>query len=232
VRPPRRAAGVGITDHGNMYGALEPTRKPRRKRQPVLGMEGYFSEHARFSRPKRADNEIFHLTMVAENNVGYHNLVKVASAAFLDGYYYKPRSDWELLEQYQRGIIATTGCSAASSASWCWPINSRRRTTAARASRTSSPRQLLRRDPRPRHRGPKSARSVRCSTSRASCARRGSPPTTRITPHKADADAHDALLVRADRVAQERHEAPQSSTAKTSNIKSSAEMRGPVRRAA
>src|SRR5882724_11520305 len=102
---------VGITDHGNMYGALELYKEAKAQGvKPVLGMEGYFTNTSRFSRPKRADNEIFHLTTVAENNVGYHNLVKVASAAFLDGYYYKPRSDWELLEQYHVGIIATTGC--------------------------------------------------------------------------------------------------------------------------
>jgi DNA polymerase-3 subunit alpha len=102
---------VGITDHGNMYGALELYKEAKAQGvKPVLGMEGYFTNTSRFSRPKRADNEIFHLTMVAENNVGYHNLVKVASAAYLDGYYYKPRSDWELLEQYHEGIIATTGC--------------------------------------------------------------------------------------------------------------------------
>src|SRR5690349_2995041 len=102
---------VGITDHGNMSGVLplyEAARKAEIK--PVLGMEGYFTNLSRFDRPKRSEHEIFHLTMLAETNEGYRNLIKISSQAFLDGYYYKPRSDWELLEQYSNGITATTGC--------------------------------------------------------------------------------------------------------------------------
>ena len=102
---------VGITDHGNMYGVLELYKSARKEGiKPVLGMEGYFTSGSRFDRPKRAENEIFHLTMLAENNVGYHNLIKVSSAAYMDGYYYKPRSDWDLLERHHEGIIATSGC--------------------------------------------------------------------------------------------------------------------------
>lgn len=102
---------VGITDHGNMYGALEMYRAARAAGvKPVLGMEGYFTNTSRFDRPKRSEHEIFHLTMLAETEVGYHNLVKITSAAYLDGYYYKPRTDWELLERHHEGITATTGC--------------------------------------------------------------------------------------------------------------------------
>lgn len=102
---------VGITDHGNMYGALEMYKAARAGGvKPVLGMEGYFTNTSRFDRPKRSEHEIFHLTMLAETEVGYHNLVKITSAAYLDGYYYKPRTDWELLERHQEGITATTGC--------------------------------------------------------------------------------------------------------------------------
>ncbi len=102
---------VGITDHGNMYGVLELYKAARAQGiKPVLGMEGYFTNTSRFDRPKRSEHEIFHLTMLAENNVGYHNLVKVTSAAYLDGYYYKPRTDWDLLERHHEGIIATSGC--------------------------------------------------------------------------------------------------------------------------
>ena len=102
---------VGITDHGNMYGVL-PLYEAARDAgiKPVLGMEGYFTNLSRFDRPKRSEHEIFHLTMLAETNEGYRNLIKVTSAAYLDGYYYKPRSDWELLERYHEGITATTGC--------------------------------------------------------------------------------------------------------------------------
>ncbi len=102
---------VGITDHGNMYGVLPLYEAARDKGiKPVLGMEGYFTSTSRFERPKRSEHEIFHLTMLAETNEGYRNLIKVTSAAYLDGYYYKPRSDWELLERHHEGITATTGC--------------------------------------------------------------------------------------------------------------------------
>ncbi|MDQ1510694.1 MAG: polymerase subunit alpha, partial [Actinomycetota bacterium] len=70
----------------------------------------YFTNTSRFERPKRVENEIFHLTLLAETNEGYRNLIKVTSSAYLDGYYYKPRSDWELLERHHQGITATSGC--------------------------------------------------------------------------------------------------------------------------
>ena len=102
---------VGITDHGNMYGVLPLYNAARAADiKPVLGMEGYFTNTSRFDRPKRSEHEIFHLTMLAETDEGYRNLMKVASDAYLDGYYYKPRSDWDLLERHSRGITATTGC--------------------------------------------------------------------------------------------------------------------------
>jgi DNA polymerase-3 subunit alpha len=102
---------VGITDHGNMYGVLELYGAARDAGvNPVLGMEGYFTAGSRFDRPKRSEHEIYHLTLLAESNVGYHNLIQLNSAAFIDGYYYKPRTDWELLERYHEGLIATSGC--------------------------------------------------------------------------------------------------------------------------
>ena len=102
---------VGITDHGNMYGALEFHKAAKKLGVvPVIGMEGYFVETHRSERPKRSEHEYFHLTLLAENDVGYHNLIKVTSHAYLEGYYYKPRTDWELLEQYAEGLIATSGC--------------------------------------------------------------------------------------------------------------------------
>ncbi|MCU1458949.1 MAG: polymerase alpha subunit [Actinomycetia bacterium] len=102
---------IGITDHGNMYGALEFYRAARdRDIKPIIGTEGYFENGSRFDRPKRSEMETFHLTLLAETTAGYHNLMKVSSYAYLDGFYYKPRSDWDLLQQYHEGIIATTGC--------------------------------------------------------------------------------------------------------------------------
>jgi DNA polymerase III subunit alpha len=102
---------VGITDHGNMYGVLDFYRGAREAGlTPVLGAEGYFVDTSRFDRPRRADNEIFHLTLLAETNAGYRNLIKVASHAYLDGFYFKPRIDFELLERHRDGLIATSGC--------------------------------------------------------------------------------------------------------------------------
>jgi DNA polymerase III subunit alpha len=102
---------IGITDHGNMYGVLDFYRAARDAGlKPVVGTESYFVEGDRFDRPRRADHDIFHLTLLAETNEGYRNLIKVASHAYLDGFFYKPRVDFDLLEQYGAGLIGTTGC--------------------------------------------------------------------------------------------------------------------------
>jgi len=102
---------VGITDHGNMYGVLDFYKVAREADlTPVIGTEAYMVTTSRFDRPRRDDHDIFHLTVLAETNEGYRNLIKLASDAYLDGYYYKPRVDFELLERHARGLIATTGC--------------------------------------------------------------------------------------------------------------------------
>ena len=94
-----------------MYGVLELYAAAREADiTPVLGMEAYFTDGSRFDRPKRSEHEIYHLTLLAESNTGYHNLMQVSSQAYLDGYYYKPRTDWELFERHHEGLIATTGC--------------------------------------------------------------------------------------------------------------------------
>jgi DNA polymerase III subunit alpha len=102
---------VGITDHGNMYGVLDFYRAAREANlTAVIGTEGYFVTTHRSERPRRADHDIYHLTLLAETNAGYRNLIKVASHAYLDGFYFKPRIDFELLEQHREGLIATSGC--------------------------------------------------------------------------------------------------------------------------
>jgi DNA polymerase III subunit alpha len=102
---------VGITDHGNMYGVLEMYAAAREAGiKCIVGEEAYFTTGDRRDRPRRADNEIFHLTLLAENDAGYHNLIKVSSGGWLDGFHYKPRIDFELLEQHHEGLIATSGC--------------------------------------------------------------------------------------------------------------------------
>ena len=115
---------LGITDHGNMYGVLEFFKECRRQGvKPVIGTEAYMAYESRRERPARrgrvddsgGDTEggkklYYHLTLLAETDQGYRNLIQLASLAFLEGYYYKPRMDWELLEKYHHGLIATTGC--------------------------------------------------------------------------------------------------------------------------
>jgi DNA polymerase-3 subunit alpha len=113
---------LAMTDHGNVYGAYEFWRKAKAAGvKPIIGMEGYLSPGSRHER-KRAtlggqqvsdDNpgEMYtHMTLLAENTEGMHNLFRLSSLASLEGYYYKPRMDRELLETYGKGIIATTGC--------------------------------------------------------------------------------------------------------------------------
>ena len=115
---------LGITDHGNMYGALEFYKECNEQGvKPVIGTEAYMAYDSRLERPARrgrvddsgGDTEggrklYYHLTLLAETDQGYRNLIQLASLAFLEGYYYKPRMDWELLERYHHGLIATTGC--------------------------------------------------------------------------------------------------------------------------
>jgi DNA polymerase-3 subunit alpha len=115
---------LGITDHGNMYGVLEFFKECRAQGvKPIIGTEAYMAYETRSERPPRrgrvddsgGDTEggkklYYHLTLLAENDRGYHNLIQLASLAFMEGYYYKPRMDWDLLGRYHEGLIATTGC--------------------------------------------------------------------------------------------------------------------------
>lgn len=102
---------IGITDHGNMYGVLDFYRAARDAGiKPVIGLEGYFVTTPRTDRPRRAEHDIYHLTLLAESNQGYRNLIQVSSHAYLEGFFYKPRIDFELLERHHDGLIATTGC--------------------------------------------------------------------------------------------------------------------------
>ncbi|MFP5327192.1 MAG: DNA polymerase III subunit alpha, partial [Acidimicrobiia bacterium] len=115
---------IGITDHGNMYGVLDFYKACREQGiTPVIGTEAYMAGESRHERPVRrgriddggGDGEegqklYYHLTLLAETTEGYKNLMKASSDAYLEGYFYKPRIDWELLERHHTGIIATTGC--------------------------------------------------------------------------------------------------------------------------
>ena len=106
---------IAITDHGNMYGVLDLYRAARAEGlTPIPGIEVYQAGESRYERPARngvdGDKLYYHLTLLAESTAGYRNLIKLASDAYIEGYYVKPRVDWELLERHHEGVIATTGC--------------------------------------------------------------------------------------------------------------------------
>ena len=115
---------LGITDHGNMYGVLDFYRKcSEHGIKPVIGVEAYMAHESRHERPSRrgrvddSGGDIdgggklyYHLTLLATDDTGYRNLIQVTSRAFMEGYYYKPRCDWETLNDHSAGLIATTGC--------------------------------------------------------------------------------------------------------------------------
>jgi len=107
---------VALTDHGVMYGAVEFFNAAKKAGiKPIVGCEVYVSQGSRFdkqvSRNKKEDS-LFHLTLLAKNNEGYQNLMRLVSFGFLEGFYYKPRVDIEILEQYSQGLIALSGCIA------------------------------------------------------------------------------------------------------------------------
>ncbi len=119
---------LGITDHGNMYGVLDFYRACQAQGiKPVIGTEAYMALESRHERPNRNrsknakvddtgdDGEgggklYYHLTLLAHSDTGYRNLLKLSSRAFLEGYYYKPRMDWEMFADHADGLVATTGC--------------------------------------------------------------------------------------------------------------------------
>jgi DNA polymerase III subunit alpha len=97
---------VGLTDHGSMAGAIELYRETQKQGvKPLLGCEVYVSDDRRTQTKGNA-----HLTLLASDNTGYGNLIKLTSTAYLEGYYYKPRVDWELLQSHSQGLIALSGC--------------------------------------------------------------------------------------------------------------------------
>lgn len=99
-----------ITDHGVMYGLYEFWSECKANGiKPIIGCEVYVAPRSRFRRDKKR----YHLTLLAKNEVGYHNLIKLCSLGHLEGFYTKPRVDRELLRKYSEGIIATTGCAAS-----------------------------------------------------------------------------------------------------------------------
>jgi DNA polymerase-3 subunit alpha len=97
---------VSLTDHGSLAGAVALTKAAKAEGiKPVIGCEVYVADERKTQQKGYA-----HLTLLAENNIGYANLIKLSSLGYLEGYYYKPRVDWELLDQHSDGLIALSGC--------------------------------------------------------------------------------------------------------------------------
>ena len=105
---------AAITDHGVMYGVIDFYKAAKSAGlNPIIGCEIYVAPGSRFDREySHGDDRYYHLVLLAENNQGYANLMKIVTKGFVDGYYYKPRVDMEVLREFHEGIIATSACLA------------------------------------------------------------------------------------------------------------------------
>ena len=104
---------LALTDHGVMYGAVDFYNAAKEAGiKPIIGCEVYVAPRSRFNKEMGIDNDISHLVLLAKNAEGYGNLIKIVSAGFIDGFYYKPRVDKELLSKYSGGLIALSACIA------------------------------------------------------------------------------------------------------------------------
>jgi DNA polymerase-3 subunit alpha len=105
---------LAITDHGNMFGVLDFYLKAKKYGiKPIIGMEAYIAPGSRFEKKsggKGGAKAAYHLVLIAKNQTGYKNLIKLSSLAYLEGFYYKPRIDKEILKKYREGLIATSAC--------------------------------------------------------------------------------------------------------------------------
>src|SRR3989337_3116717 len=104
---------LALTDHGNLYGAIEFYTKAREAGiKPILGYEAYVAPTSRLNKDPSKKETLYHLTLLAQDITGYQNLLKLSTAAYLEGFYYKPRIDKELLKSHSTGIICLSGCMA------------------------------------------------------------------------------------------------------------------------
>ena len=108
-------SALAITDHGVLYGAVDFYKTCKKEGiKPIIGCEIYMAPHGRKDKQYNLDGKYSHLILLAKNKVGYHNLVKIVSRGFTEGFYFKPRADIELLEKYSEGLICLSGCIAGS----------------------------------------------------------------------------------------------------------------------
>ncbi|MDY0280418.1 MAG: DNA polymerase III subunit alpha [Salinivirgaceae bacterium] len=102
---------IALTDHGSMYGIKEFHQVALKEGiKPILGMESYVARRTRHDKEGKKDGSGYHLILLAKNKIGYKNLIKLSSQAFVDGFYYRPRIDRELLEKHHEGLIASSAC--------------------------------------------------------------------------------------------------------------------------
>ena len=106
---------LALTDHGNLHGAVEFYRAAKERGiNPILGYEAYIAPHSRFDRDASGMKDAsFHLTLLARNQAGFRNLLKLASAAFTEGFYFRPRIDKEILEAHNEGLLCLSGCASS-----------------------------------------------------------------------------------------------------------------------
>jgi DNA polymerase-3 subunit alpha len=115
---PKRAKELGmkaiaLTDHGVMFGTVQFFQECQKEGiKPIIGCEVYVAQRSRFQKEAGIDDKYYHLILLAKNKTGYQNLIKLVSLSYTDGYYYKPRIDHEILEQYHEGIICLSACLA------------------------------------------------------------------------------------------------------------------------
>jgi DNA polymerase-3 subunit alpha len=109
-----KMGSIAVTDHGNMYGAIELYKECKKAGiKPILGVEAYIAERGRKDKEPGVDNKRYHLILLAKNIKGYKNLMRLVTLSNLEGYYYKPRMDKEILKEFHEGIICLSGCMAS-----------------------------------------------------------------------------------------------------------------------
>src|SRR3989344_7927954 len=102
---------IALTDHGVMYGAIDfYTACKKNGIKPIIGVEAYVANRTRFQKEPNVDNKRYHITLLAKDHTDYQNLIKLTTAAHLEGYYYKPRVDKDILREHSEGIICLSGC--------------------------------------------------------------------------------------------------------------------------
>jgi DNA polymerase-3 subunit alpha len=109
-----RMNALALTDHGNLHGALQFYQKAKKLGvKPIIGYEAYIAPSSRFTKEAKGMRDAaFHLTLLAKNHAGFANLLKLASTASLDGFYFRPRIDKAILEELNEGLICLSGCAS------------------------------------------------------------------------------------------------------------------------